>query len=56
VRPSYANDALPSIINTEIARVATYNSALRDLNEDARRSKKKDKAAYNLWVARDARL
>jgi hypothetical protein len=56
LRPSYANDALPSVINTEMTRVATYNSALRDLNEDARRSEKKDEAAYNLWVARDARL
>jgi hypothetical protein len=56
IRLSYASDALPSVINVEMTRVANYNSALRDLNEDARRLKKEDEAAYNLWVARDARL
>jgi hypothetical protein len=48
VRPSYANNALLSVINIEIARVATYNSVLRNLNKDACRSKEKNKAVYNL--------
>jgi hypothetical protein len=47
VRPSYASNALPSVINKEMTRAATYNSALRNLNEDARRSKKEDEAAHN---------
>lgn len=37
-------------------RVGEYNTALRDLNGDARRLHKDDEAVYSLWVARDARL
>lgn len=56
IRPSYASDALPSVIAAEMRRVGEYNTALRDLNDVARRLRKDDEAAYNLWVARDARL
>ncbi|KAF1934861.1 hypothetical protein EJ02DRAFT_161516 [Clathrospora elynae] len=55
-QPSYLSDALPSEVAAEMTRIHKINKALRDLNEDARRSEREDETAYNMWVARDARL